>query len=48
MKVNDREKFLASSGEDKKTLEKVFDKAALALKKDIPAFTRFLSEREFA
>lgn len=46
--MNDRERFLASSGLDKEMLAKVFDKAALALKRDIPAFTRFLSEREFA
>lgn len=46
--MNNREKFLASSGEDREMLAKVFDKAQAAGKKGIAMFTPFLSEREFA
>lgn len=46
--MNNREKFLASSGEEREILAKVFDKAAAAGKKGIAMFTPFLSEREYA
>ncbi len=46
--MNNREKFLAASGEEREVLARVFDKAAAALKKDIAMFTDFLSEREYA
>lgn len=46
--MNNREKFLASSGEDRETLAKVFDKAQYAAKSGRAAFTEFLSEREYS
>ncbi len=46
--MNNREKFLAQSGEERDILARVFDKAQAASKKGIAMFTPFLSEREFA
>ncbi|MBR5535265.1 MAG: hypothetical protein IKU60_01320 [Clostridia bacterium] len=46
--MNNREKFLASAGEDREILAKVFDKAQAAERKGMAMFTSFLSEREFA
>lgn len=47
--MNNREKFLAAlPGEDRETLAKVFDKAAVAERRGIGVFTSFLSEREYS
>ncbi|MBQ8003301.1 MAG: hypothetical protein IJ297_07665, partial [Clostridia bacterium] len=46
--MNNREKFLAASGEDREILAQVFDKANAADKKGMAMFTPFLSEREYS